>query len=139
MSSIEYGVTLQSAGGTSIHTFKNWGCHLGTPSYPAKQKREIIVEVPFSDHVLDFSDVFGRTFYQEATVTYTLYYRATTLIDLKTKQTQIINFCNGSKWFNVSDDYMGPILKLARCTCEVTPYPGALFLEVKINLTGEYA
>lgn len=55
------------------HTFKDWnmtfapGCYIGTP-----EKKKIKVPIAYSNHVWDFSEIYGSQVYEERPLTYKL-------------------------------------------------------------------
>lgn len=143
---IQYGVRLTPESGTAVHSYNDWGCWLSAaPSYSSRKRKENIINIPFSDSVLDFSKIDGRYYFDESNVTYSLAYPAKgntsdeKIADMKAKQTTIENFIWNFKG-SVTDDYVSPkVMRNARCTSfDATPNLAGGVLEMTFTMQGEY-
>lgn len=143
---INYGVTFTPEGAESKHTLDDWGCWFSAaPAYSSRTRKENIISIPFSNSVLDFSDMNGRYYYDESQITYSIVYQAKgntndeKISDMKNKQSEIENYIWNFKG-SVSDDYVSPKkMENSRCiSFEVTPNLGAGVLEMVFTMQGEY-
>ena len=60
------GVTLPTG-----HTYRDYGWYMSAVKHGSPQKKEVIVDVPYTDGVLDFSDLDGRFHWGSREVAYT--------------------------------------------------------------------
>lgn len=146
-STIDYGIEMIPDGnGNTIHSRTNLGAFMGSPVYGVRKAKELIVSVPFSDVVLDFSNLDGKKHYEEVENTYTLYIPCNTKDKAKSTSrlmSTIVNTFNNFTGF-VTDDFLkasgnnnhGCALKHARCTqckCDADPMNGLLTVTVKFK------
>lgn len=145
-SDITYGVKLIASEGWYVHTYDTWGCWMSAPpSYSSRKRKENIVSIPFSDSVLDFSRLDGRSYYEESEVTYTISYKASgqtfsaRVSDMREKQYNIESYLWGFHG-PISDDYMsGKTMANARCvSLEFEPNLAAGVLTATFTMRGEY-
>lgn len=117
----KFGFTLTPDSGASAHSFNTWGCRLtDAPTYSSRQPKEIIVELPLSDTVLDFSRINNGLHFSESEVTYSFVFvskstsQTAKASDVTTKHKTIEDYV----WNfigSVKDDYMSGTMTNARC------------------------
>lgn len=145
ISTLDFGISfVPDVDGKTVDTFKDWGCYLAAPPvYGSRQRKEMLVEIPFCDVPLDFSKIDGSYHYEETENEYSLVYisessnGATQLEALRSKVSEMENYLWNFKG-SVSDAFLpNHSLKYAKVSSvEYTFYPNAGALRVDLIIKG---
>lgn len=137
MSNLELGATF-SSGSSSPHSFQTWGLFMGPPGYDFGAEKTHIVTLPYSDEVLDFSNIYGQRFFEESTFTYEFVGEEADYEKAMTKIKTVHNFFNNFRG-SVTDDVISPKkLTSARCTGFSFDINPSGFFKITVKLTGLY-
>lgn len=139
-SNLECEVTFTpSPSGTVKKSYTDYGFYMLEPTYGTRKRKEILVDLPYMDGVLDFSAQFGTEYFAECEHTYRFVQQfqptsAGCAAMWSTHET-FESFCwnfHGA----IHDDY-GRSLGIARCTSfTATVSPGDNTLTIEVTFTG---
>lgn len=141
MFNIKQGATFSDIEGeNSKHSFADWSLYMDQPEYQIGSEITHLIRVPYSNHVLEFSDPYNNHDFEESTFTYHFFnkYKDETQAMLTVRS---IDAFFRSFRGTVTDDVIKPgRLTYARRTdfsFDINPRTG--FVTISLSLTGQYS
>jgi len=149
--SISSGVTFTPGDGSAKHSYDDFSLYLVEPTYSTRKRKEVLVNLPYMDGVLDFSDQFerfadvldrGDYYYEAEEVSYRFVRQfqpgASGAQAMRQAHAAMETFFWKFKG-DIADDY-GKTFAQATCTAlTVTPHPVDNTLELEVKFRAKYS
>jgi len=85
-------------------SFTTFGLYVKARNIPVLEEKEVIEDIPFTTGSYDYSDIYGRTFHHDRTVTYTFDILGDDIDDLQANKDDFLRWLYSIRLVNMWDD-----------------------------------